>query len=42
MLKWRIWNDLLLDVHHTLVPSENDTNTIGNELSNRITPENTH
>ena len=30
-LKWRVLNDLFLDGHHTTVPSENYTNTIGKD-----------
>ena len=37
-LKWRIWNDLFLDGHHTYVPSENDTKTIGKYFVTHLNP----
>ena len=37
-----IWNDLFLYEYGTRVTSENDTNTIGKELVNRINPGKIH
>ena len=36
------WNDIFLYGHHINDPSENDTNTIGNDLGTQINPVNFH
>ena len=36
-MKWRIWNDIFPDVHPTHVPSENDKNTIVDDIFTLIT-----
>ena len=41
-MKLWIWNDIFPDGHHTHVPSENDTNTIMNEIITPLTPGNIH
>ena len=41
-MKWRIWDDLFPGIHHTHIPSKNDTYTIGNDLITRLTPEKIH